>query len=175
MLTMSHVGIAKNTLKFLRSKGLDLLDEKKFIKGNIKPDCLFQKTPHKHLEVESLEFILKEINLLHESWVYMDKDELSIKMGIVCHYLCDYFCLPHFERWSACALYKKVIQTPKHLNYERKLCSYIDKATLEYREIDNLVEFLDSVKKEYVLNKSFENDIKFATLVCNSVSLYILK
>ena len=100
---------------------------------------------------------------------------LSLKLGIVCHYLCDYFCLPHFERWSDSPICKKTVQTLRHLNYERILCSYVSKATMEYKEINDLIKFLEDCKKEYILNKSYENDIRFASLVCNSISLYILK
>lgn len=175
MLTMSHIAMAKNTLRFLKFQGLEILDDNSFIYGNIKPDNLFQKTPRKHLEKESLAFILEEIEMLRNSDMGKDKKTSSLKLGVVCHYLCDYFCLPHFERWSACPIYKKALETPRHLNYERMLCSYIDKATMEYKEINDVVEFLEGCKKEYILDKSFKNDIRFASLVCNSISLYILK
>lgn len=173
MLTMSHTYMAKNTLKFLEMQGFDVLDRKSFVYGNIKPDTLFQKTPKIHLEKESLPFILNQIEILSSC----DKDNkmMSLELGIVCHYLCDYFCLPHFERWSKCPLYKKIVQTPKHLNYERMLCSYVYNATMDFKDIHNVEEFLSECKEEYIKNKSFENDIIFASLVCNSVVLYILK
>lgn len=175
MLTMSHISMAKNTLKFLKSKDLEMLDENSFIYGNIKPDNLFQKTPKKHLEEESLAFVLEQIEMLRGSDMSKNTKVLSLKLGIVCHYLCDYFCLPHFERWSDSPIYKKTVQTLRHLNYEKILCSYVSKATMEYKEINDLIKFLEDCKKEYVLNKSYENDIRFASLVCNSISLYILK
>lgn len=175
MLTLTHIALAKNTLKFLKSKGFDILDEKSFIYGNIKPDNLFQKTPKIHLETESLPFVLNQIDTIID-WDIDDKKKLfSLELGIICHFLCDYFCLPHFERWSACPIHKKVKETPRHLNYERILSGYTKSATMEFKEIEDLVMFLEECKKEYVLEKSFENDIKYASLVCNSVSLYILE
>lgn len=172
MLTMSHKSIAKNTLKFLEIHNINILNHKSFIYGNIKPDCLFQKTPKKHLELEALDFIIEEI----ENFNYdCDSKEMSIKLGVICHYLCDFFCLPHFERWSACHISKKLVQTPRHLNYERMLNSYTSYAVLDYKEISNLRSFIEECKSEYIKNKSFKNDIKYASIVCNSVMLYILE
>ena len=175
MLTMSHIAMAKNTLSFLKSQGLDVLDEKSFIYGNIKPDNLFQKTPKKHLEIEAKPFVLEQIEILKNSGSENDREEFSIMLGIVCHYLCDFFCLPHFERWSACAVHKKIKETPRHLNYERILMEYTSLADDNFEEIDDVSLFLIKCKEEYVLNRSYENDIKFASLVCNSVCLYVLK
>lgn len=175
MLTLTHIALAKNTLKFLKSKGFDILDEKSFIYGNIKPDNLFQKTPKIHLETESLSFVLNQIDTIINLDIDEKKKLFSLELGIICHFLCDYFCLPHYERWSACPMHKKVKETPRHLNYEKMLHSYIKNTTMEFREIDDLTKFLEDCKKEYVLEKSFENDIRYASLVCNSISLYILK
>lgn len=174
MLTVSHIAIAKNTLKFLELQGINVLDKKSFIYGNIKPDTLFQKTPKTHLELESLPFVLKQIDDLI-NWSGVNNKLMSLELGVISHFLCDYFCLPHFERWSKCSILEKIIQTPRHLNYERMLVPYIVNATMEYREIKNINDFLNECKKEYILKKSFENDVRFASLVCNSVMLYILK
>ena len=172
MLTMSHVSMAKHTLNFLEIHNIDNLNRKSFIYGNIKPDNLFQKTPKKHLELEALDFIIEEI----ENFDYdCDSKEMSIKLGVICHYLCDFFCLPHYERWSACHISKKVIQTPRHLNYERKLNSYTSYAVLDYKEIIDLRTFINECKREYIKDKSFKNDIKYASIACNSVMLYLLK
>lgn len=172
MLTISHISMAKNTLHFLKIHNIDILHHKSFIYGNIKPDNLFQKTPKKHLELEALDFIIEEI----ENFDYnCNNKEMSIKLGVICHYLCDFFCLPHFERWSACHISKKVTQTPRHLNYERMLNPYTSYAVLDYKKINDLRSFINECKSEYIKDKSFKNDIKYASIVCNSVMFYILE
>lgn len=175
MLTPSHIAMAKNTLKFLKSQGFDILDDKAFIYGNIKPDNLFQKTPKVHLEIESFPFVEEQIERLKNLDINEGKKSFSLELGIICHFLCDYFCLPHFERWSACAISKKVKETPKHLNYERELMSYVSEATIDYKEINDVKEFIKECKDNYILEKSFKNDIIFASYVCNSICLYIIK
>lgn len=172
MLTISHISIAKNTLHFLEIHNLNILNYKSFVYGNIKPDCFFQKTPKKHLEIESLDFIIEEIKNFDYS---CDNKSMSLKLGVICHYLCDFFCLPHFERWSACDISKKVIQTPRHLNYERLLNSYTSCAVLDYNEITDLRTFINNCKSEYIKDKSYKNDIKYASMVCNSVMFHILE
>lgn len=174
MLTMTHTYIAKNTLIFLESKELDIINKKTFIYGNIKPDNLFQKTPKKHLYDESIDFIVHQIEVINELDIENNKKLISLELGIVCHFLCDYFCLPHFERWSDSTGMNKAVATAKHLNYEKNLHKYIDNTTMEHREISNVMEFLEECQKSYKSAKTPEEDIKYASFVCNSVALHIL-
>ncbi|MBR0599956.1 zinc dependent phospholipase C family protein [Sinanaerobacter chloroacetimidivorans] len=89
----THITLSKALYRHL--SGTLALNRKSFIYGNIKPDlssrCL--RNPH---TLENYLFLACEYagQLVVGD---LSKEELSVKLGEVCHYLCDFFCYYHLE------------------------------------------------------------------------------
>lgn len=169
------------------------LDEKKLLWGSIVPDILPQLKIHRHYTKESLNFVVNEIAKLIFLSRYIDLDKgiepitnkyISKKIGIISHFLSDFVCLPHAERWT---LTRNMF---KHLSYESKLNDYVKHHTfkkniINVEDIDifqdqkidlkKLIKnYIENVIKEYSLNKGFENDLDFSLSLSLHISYFII-
>lgn len=90
-----------------------------FIKGNLEPDFSFLLLKVPHYKISSPEFIKKEMDkLLRQSankYTACTK-EFSERLGIVTHYLADFFCYAHSVRFTGSVL--------DHFIYEMRLSRY---------------------------------------------------
>ncbi|MGL4109432.1 zinc dependent phospholipase C family protein [Clostridium sp. LP20] len=165
--------MATNILKHANGKKLYLINKKRFIWGNIKPDCASKYKFKKHYYEESIDMIIDKINFLSSLSVrdiYFDygKGKFSEELGVVCHFLCDYFCMPHNQRWE----FKNSMK--KHVHYENKLAriaktykviDYIDTKL----NMDEVREFIEKNRSKYEIEKSYKSDLNYSYYVCNSI------
>ncbi|MGG7178852.1 zinc dependent phospholipase C family protein [Clostridium paraputrificum] len=173
MLISTHKILATNILKHANGKKLYLINKKRFIWGNIKPDCASKYKFKKHYYEESIDMIIDKINFLSSLSVrdiYFDygKGKFSEELGVVCHFLCDYFCMPHNQRWE----FKNSMK--KHVHYENKLAriaktykviDYIDTKL----NMDEVREFIEKNRSKYEIEKSYKSDLNYSYYVCNSI------
>lgn len=91
------------------------LDRESFIYGNVKPDCtpivLFK--PH-ILSIHSEGVLALSEQLIEEDF---SRDAFSLDLGILCHFLSDFFCLYHAKE-------EKFNRHLAHGIYEIRLCNY---------------------------------------------------
>ena len=178
MLINTHIILANNILRQANGKKLYLINKKRFIWGNIKPDCASKYKFKKHYYDESITMILdkiKELASLSVADIYYSfgKKKFSEELGVVCHFLCDFFCVPHNQRWE----FKHSMK--KHVIYEQKLSnfakiynfdSYIDSNL----SIDDLEAFIVAHQRQYEKEESFRNDLAYSLFICNSVINMVL-
>lgn len=101
---------------------------------------------------------------------YFSVSRLSQELGVICHFLCDFFCVAHSERWE----FKHSLN--KHVTYERELGAFakdVDLSKIKCGTINSsfekfLLNFIVITKTDYM------NDLKFSAYTCNSVINYIL-
>lgn len=178
MLINTHMIIASNLLNYANSKKVYLINKKRFIWGNIKPDCTPKYKLVKHYYDESYDMIIdkiKELGSLSISDILFDygKSKFSEELGVICHFLCDFFCLPHYGRWE----FKKSMK--KHVVYENNLSKiakvykpayYID-GDINLSDIGN---FINRNLEIYKKNQGYKNDLEYSYFICNSVINVIL-
>ena len=172
----THLIISQNIIDSLDPKSRELISEKNFKYGNIKPDILSKYKLKKHYLDESYDMIENKIN----SMCSIDPETLAKtynnmsfnqELGVICHFLCDFFCLAHSERWEFKHSFKQ------HVKYERDLLSKskefrFDSDRQEIKQ--SFKEFFFDLYDEYKRNqKSEENDLMFAAYVCKCVINYI--
>ncbi len=88
-----------------------------FLLGNIRPDLSIKYRRIGHTRKESYEFLLQEIRELAQIPVYgFCGIRYSMRLGILCHYLCDYFCVVHRDDYEG--------TLRNHLKYEKVLDCY---------------------------------------------------
>lgn len=178
MLMNAHFVIAKSLLENIDPNKSFLISEKNFIYGNIKPDSSFKYVFKKHYLDESLDTIISKIDHLCSLTLdslskYFSVSKFSQELGVVCHFLCDFFCVPHSQRWE----FKHSMK--KHMAYEKELsimAKEIDLSQFKGDAIthDSFEDFFYELYNEYVKKLDYKNDLMFSSYMCNSVINYIL-
>ncbi len=178
MLMNSHFLIAKSLLNNIDNNKLFFINEKHFIYGNLKPDAVPQYVFKKHYLNESFDTIAQKINYLCSLTIdslsrYFSVSKFSQELGVICHFLCDFFCVPHSERWE----FKHSMK--KHMSYEKELSIVAKNSNLSIYKGDIITnnsfkDFFDILYTEYKSKLDYENDLFFSSYACNSVINYIL-
>lgn len=109
---------------------------------------------------------------------------LSKKIGIISHYLTDYVCYPHANRWTFFGSMKK------HVRYESDLNDYskyhdFKKNVIQLEDIDiydgsflslksKIINYIDDVINEYDEKNSFANDLNYAVSLNLKMTYFIV-
>ncbi|RVU55286.1 zinc dependent phospholipase C family protein [Anaerosphaera multitolerans] len=194
ILTETHKIIAREIHKKIVLEYNVDLDIDKLQWGSIAPDILPYYKLKRHYKDESIDFISKEIvnliflgrysNLNNKKSFFVK--QLSKKMGIISHYLCDYTCYPHAYRVTF------MDDMKSHIKYESDLNEYAPSHKFEDKNlnIENLNLYGDDSKKladivkeyiNYVVEKymedekSFSSDLDYALKLSSNVALFIIE
>lgn len=92
MYFFTHLFISKVLYQHL--KEITELDQLAFAYGNIKPDLPSHKRNHHTLE-NCLPIVCSKSDLLQTETVSVR--HFSVTLGVICHYLCDFFCYYHLN------------------------------------------------------------------------------
>ncbi|MDO5690576.1 MAG: zinc dependent phospholipase C family protein [Tissierellia bacterium] len=170
------------------------LDEKKLVWGSVSPDFYPKYKFIRHYAEESQDFIIAEISKLIFFCRFIDIQRIgfnditiqyfSRKLGLISHYLSDYMCRPHYERWT---FNESLI---KHVTYEQQLNEVAQ--DFEFRKIDlaridleqdvegsirvkQIVrDYLDQVLVDYGTGSGYEHDLDFAYNLNLRMTFFIL-
>lgn len=69
-----------------------------FMYGNIKPDFCGKDIECPHILSDSIYKLEEYSNILINS--NLSNKDFSVSLGIICHFICDYFCLYHGEKYK---------------------------------------------------------------------------
>lgn len=189
----THKIIASEISKNIKEIHHIELDEKVIRKGSVIPDFALKYKLIRHYQDESLDFIASEIvQLIYISkflnYTALDKINkklLSTKIGIISHYLSDYVCLPHKERWT----FKDSMS--QHVRYESQLGKValhhdFNKNILTVEDMDpfhgesvNLKRivksYIESVVEEYSYKRDYKRDLDFALSLNIKITNFIVE
>lgn len=181
MYCSTHIRLAEIIYKSLDNELKTKIRKSSFKYGNIKPDLnrMIIKFPHtiegsfSHI-IKEIEQLIDQVNSLNQ----MEKREFSQRLGIITHYIADYFCMPH----NKCIMNNGLV---KHLLYERKV-SRLCKSTKDIRR-SNVKDDFNSASytciAEYITEKhgkylmeahSLSVDIEYAIQACVTVASIII-
>ena len=169
------------------------LNKEKLLWGSIAPDILPKYRFIRHYQDESINFVALEIMKLIFVSRFIDlskiTDPLSVKVlskkvGILSHYLSDYVCLPHANRWT----FRDSMV--KHVRYESRLNDYapnhdfkknvitVDELNIYDENIISLhgtiKRYIEKVVAEYSTKSGFKNDLDFALSLNLKMTYFIL-
>lgn len=180
MLYKTHLEIGENTFNTIEGRGRNLIDKKSFLKGNVLPDISPKYRLKKHGRKQFEEIIEEKIANLSrlssdEIIDNLGKEKFSIELGVICHFLCDFFSLPHDEEWG----FKESV-TLKHVLYEKKLHKVFTRDMIikdSYKILgnSNYNLFFKNALRKYRDLYGHQNDLFFAMYLNNSVVRYILE
>lgn len=170
LMVNTHKRIATDIYHSLR-ENKSYINKNRFIWGNIKPDGASKYKLYKHYFKESFPIILKKINYLQalneeDFNNEISKEKFSSELGVVCHFLCDYFCIPHYERWEFKDNMKEHVLYEKRLGRVSKFYTPIFSA---YPKVEDFEEFILLLQDEYSKEKDYVRDLDFAYFVCNTI------
>lgn len=180
MLMNTHTMLAKDFIYNLDNNKKELINENHFIWGNIKPDCVSKYKLKKHYLDESLDMVVNKIQFLSslsldDIYKNYSENKFSQELGVVCHFLCDFFCVPHNKRWE----FKSANAMKEHVMYEKDL-SRVAKEFKIRKDIERSINsqeirsYIIDLQKEYEKEMEYNNDLDFAYYVCQSVINMIL-
>ncbi|GAB6169103.1 zinc dependent phospholipase C family protein [Clostridium carnis] len=180
MMMNTHKALAQNFINNIDEDKLFIIKDSHFIWGNIKPDCASKYKFKKHYLDESFEMIVRKIQFLsslnlNDIYTRYSPNKFNQELGVICHFLCDYFCVPHFQRWE----FKSANAMKEHVMYENEL-SKVAKDFKIKKDINTkltsneIEEYIMNLQKEYEGKPEYEKDLTFAYYICDSVINMIL-
>ncbi|KXZ39351.1 Zinc dependent phospholipase C [Alkalithermobacter thermoalcaliphilus JW-YL-7 = DSM 7308] len=182
MLVQTHKIISHHIYTNIKNELNIDLNKKFLMYGSMKPDIALSLALRKHYKNENLDFVIDQILSLTEEGLnenFISINKFSTKLGIITHFLSDFFCLPHSNREY---YHDKLIQ---HLNYENKLHSKFKNLNLLYKikvpyvkdvNKENIKLVIDELYDEYINNsQGFENDIKHSINISSVIGIIIIK
>ncbi len=152
------------------------------IYGAMKPDIAPSLAIKKHYKEQSFDFVLDEIlkltlDGLKENAISINK--FSTRLGVISHFLSDFFCLPHHDRQY---YHDKLME---HLKYEKDLHGYfsefngIDKVNIPYVENMNKENIKDVIENLHDIYKNnsmgFKNDIIGSINISSAIGITIVE
>lgn len=191
----THKRIASNIYDEIENKYGISLDKRRLLFWSYAPDILPQYKFIRHYKNESIDFITEEILKLIYVCRYTNINKgidpvinkiLSKKIGLISHYISDYFCLPHANYWT----FKDSMA--KHVKYESDLDEYaklhnfrsdvIESENLDIESIVDIVEmkkvvkqYIETVIEEYSKEESFANDLNYANSMNIKIANFVIE
>lgn len=174
MIPASH-NLAATIICDNMNKSLNI-NKSKFCYGAVLPDFSPTYAFIPHYKKDSFAFVVSSIKTVKQAidLKALSIDDLSIQLGIIAHYLMDFFCFAHND--------KHMDQFPHHIFYEINLHSHLKSFIKEkdssltkeifFSNIPNLhvLDFIESSHQEYLRSVSGAlNDIRFSLKVAFSV------
>ena len=168
----THIMISETLHNYL-AKDI-ALDKGAFRYGNIKPDLSSECLRNPHTLENCLFLVCNHSNgLLDQN---LSLKDFSTDLGVVCHYICDFFCYYHFDN----TLHKKLIH---HFIYELRLQLVLSGLLLTHKfrinparrhPVSGIASMVMEMRREYNTGgKSLNSDIEYAfsaaVRVCESI------
>jgi zinc dependent phospholipase C len=189
----THKIIARNIYDNIYNDYNLKLDINKLEWGAISPDILPHYRLIRHYKDESLNFISREVMKVIFISRFLDFNDrldpiaikiLSNKIGVISHYLSDYVCLPHANRWTFFGNMKR------HIKYEKKLdlispnhdfknnkisIEDLDIYDINPKELQTKIkQYINKVIEEYSLKSGYDVDLDFSVSINLKITTFIL-
>lgn len=180
MMMNTHKSLAISFVKNVDLNKKFLINDKHFIWGNLKPDSVSKYKFKKHYFDESFNMIVNKIQFLSslsldDIFIRYSVGKFNQELGVICHFLCDYFCIPHYQRWE----FKSPGAVKDHVLYENDLNKFsksynVRKELNTSLTCDDVRMYIYSLQKEYDGIVSYEKDLQYASHICNTIINLIL-
>lgn len=150
--------------------------KKAFYFGSILPDCIPSFITRRHTFNDTFFIVRNEIQAMMEEDSLEDgiNGRFCRRLGIVTHYIADYFTFPHNTNYPG--------TIREHCKYENilkhKLREYVQDmesrrertSETQYQSIDELLHFIEEIHQKYLMKLSeVEKDIQYIVEVCFQV------
>lgn len=179
MLIDTHKAIAHEIYETVKTEFGIELHYKRLLEGSVAPDSIPGMILIPHTFGRSMRRLKKQLwKLCHWKNPVEHSGEFAYSLGIVIHYLCDFFCTAHND-----PRYRNVFT---HLQYERELAGLYEESVVMLQELpyvtvlktEDLYRYIENVivqrYKEYSCqNRSPIQDLEFAFCLARGVACLI--
>lgn len=180
MMMNTHKALAGFFIENVERDKKFLISDKHFVWGNLKPDSVSKYKFKKHYFDESFTMIVNKIKFLaslslDDIFIRYSLRKFNQELGVICHFLCDYFCVPHYQRWE----FKSPGAVKDHVLYENDLNKFAKFYDIR-REIntsltcEEIRRYINNLQKEYADKISYETDIQYSTHICSTIINLVL-
>ena len=144
-----HHTIGKKVCSELKESGL-YIHEELFLLGNLFPDLIHSYFWRRHEYKHSREYFRKKLDMVKKRPIL-----LSFHLGVLSHYICDYFCYPHSTCYG-----EGLIQ---HIIYEIRQKVPKDYCKLNMSNLTFSIDNLDKLVEWYSLFRAafFDDESDF--------------
>ncbi|MFW5649350.1 MAG: zinc dependent phospholipase C family protein [Candidatus Alkaliphilus sp. MAG34] len=183
MLPQTHKIISEHVYNNIKETFNVKLNKRSLIYGSIKPDIAYSLVKLDHFKPQSFDFICDEINKLSNYRLELNKEFIkffSRRIGIVTHFISDFFCVPHNDRVT----YEN--NFIDHIRYEHQLHQlfksfdgriHISKGCFNIGNDnpDSIRALVDAFHLQYIKkDESFVSDLYNSIHVSSIVGLFII-
>lgn len=182
MFIPTHLLIAKHIKKAIEKKLNVKIHHQSFSRGNIVPDIYPKLILLPHYKKDSFGKIINMINLLRNdslSIFYKNNKAFCVKLGIINHYLADFFCFPHNDyntnKFVPHNIYEINLASQFYTVDLNDICNNSISLIAETNTL-NIEQFIEEKHYEYMHTApSINKDIIYSVNVCSAVSYLIIK
>ncbi|MDV4149340.1 zinc dependent phospholipase C family protein [Clostridium sp. AL.422] len=180
MMMNTHKSLADMFIKNIDINRKFIISDKHFTWGNLKPDSVSKYKFKKHYFDESIDMIVNKIKYLSslsldDIYIRYSVAKFNQELGVICHFLCDFFCVPHHQRWE----FKSPGAVKDHVLYENDLNKFA-KSCIVRKEVntsltsDEIKGYIVNLQKEYDGKVAYEKDLQYASHICNTIINFVL-
>ncbi len=164
MLVNTHGEIANLIFKHLSRNNHCHLSRFSFITGNIKPDLVKELRKESHYYEDAIFYVLDKVQQLED--LTLTKEEFSTELGVICHFLSDFFCRYHQKDFQKKNIVDHILyEMNLHFKFSKMLKKNLDiiSGRYDYLYTSDLKKMIVAMHQEYVSGKStYEDDILYA-------------
>lgn len=175
MNIITHVRLSRMISRVVKENFAVQIKPFPFAFGSIKPDLLFSFRNIPHRQSHAMDLLVNELEELMSSLDEgIEPHELSLRLGVVCHYLTDFFCFVHSENFKGGKIYHLLYELRQIFFFKRRIFTN----TLFCKSKISIAanEFIESMCKLYnQMPSSINTDVYYSFLVCVSVIGLLVK
>lgn len=183
MLPQTHKIIANLIYDDVYTEHNVKLNKTQLVYGSIKPDIYSGMPKLKHFKPQSFSVICNDISALSSSQTENNRAaiaRLSQKIGVVTHYVADYFCVPHNDRSTYQHHIINHIQYENQLHLMYKETNLRKTATidqwLDFSDVRRVMNYLDQLHNAYSnRNESLLNDLNGSLQASRTIATMIVQ
>jgi hypothetical protein len=182
MNTLNHLAISMAIGWALRKKLGIRLDMKGFMYGNVKPDISSYLISIPHFKKHAFGFIASEIKKLMATEIKKNSvctKQFSERLGIVTHYLSDFFCHAHTDTFKGSLLKHYLYEARLYRYYLKKpvlrmVSGYLDNFIPE-EDYSSVCRLINQLHSRYLSKRSsYACDIVFTLRICTLAAASIV-
>lgn len=179
MDTLLHGKIGLILGRELRGRGYSKIVLESFVYGNILPDLNLKYRMTKHNLKEDWNTVLEIIDDIAYDKEKINKS-ISVKLGMLSHYLCDFFTFPHNEAFNKSIIHHELYEQTQRILWWKKLLQIWDECEeeilVELKSPKDIVSYIEDMHNIYVRNiGDKKRDIFFSNILIRVVCSSVLK
>jgi hypothetical protein len=174
VLPGTHLLIARIAYEHIVRKTGFLIDYPSFAYGSIKPDINKNCICSWHTFEDSMDILNTYADELIECKV--SAQDFSEALGVICHFVCDYFCLHHGrEYWKKDPIAHGIYEVKLHLRLLKLYRNGCLKINYKYKQEKSLKDVIVRLRRKYKNNtRGMEADIYYAIIAAISACNFII-